>query len=240
MKKRTLAIHKVDLATAKICCLLTSKSQVVFNMACFVGLLQDDDGAQSAAGCSSAACAAVTRLLLLLVPQFAVPGSRTARNCERNARGVLQSFSSRTASVVPAATMQAPLHFDDEDCSRSITLDAITLDELAWQRVDEHRDEQPSSSRPDPASTETSSEATRSETYERFRLRISCSDLLDCDIFSKSDPYAIVSELSGGRRQAAVELGRTEVIQDDLNPMFKTCIEVTYRSSDAQVIALKA
>jgi hypothetical protein len=209
----------------------TLRRQVVFNVACFIGVLQRDDGAHSAAGCSSAACAAVTRLLLLLVPQFAAPGSRTARNYERNAWSLSQPFSSRIASDAPAAAEPASCDVDDDHCSRPITPDVI----------DEHQEDRFSTTWQGRASAEADTEETTGEglhgdTPERFRLRISCRELLDCDIFSKSDPYAIVSRGTlGGRRQDMVELGRTEIVQDNLNPVFKTCIEVAHRLGHDEV-----
>lgn len=208
----------------------------MFNVAQQIGVLQDKDGTQSAAECTSATCAAVTRLLLLLVPQFAVPGSRTARNQERNAWVAVQSCSSPVrAAVVPEP---AVCYTHNEDSPLPATADAS-----ARQQTDEQHGGPLAPSWEDPVTAETASEepqraAPSSCAAVTFRLRISCCDLLDCDIFSKSDPYVVVSEVAaGGRREDAVELGRTEVIQDNLNPVFRTCVAVVSRPSDAQVRA---
>ncbi|KAG5474692.1 hypothetical protein LSCM4_03867 [Leishmania orientalis] len=54
---------------------------------------------------------------------------------------------------------------------------------------------------------------------------IKCAHLLDKDVMSKSDPYAILFETTDGKK---VCVGRTEVIRNNLNPEFKTCIPVNY------------
>jgi hypothetical protein len=67
------------------------------------------------------------------------------------------------------------------------------------------------------------------------KLSISCCDLLDCDVFSKSDPYAVVMRrvgATGQRGRDFEELGRTEVIMDNLNPVFKTAVEFVSEVSD--------
>jgi len=74
----------------------------------------------------------------------------------------------------------------------------------------------------------------------KFRLHIRCNDLLDCDVFSKSDPYAIVMGGDTGQRpQDFVELGRTEVVQDCLDPVFETAVDVGSRPSDPQVMVIE-
>ena len=219
---------------------LTTPRQVMFNVAQLIGVLQDKDGAQSAAECTSATCAAVTRLLLMLFPQFAVPGSRTARNQERNAWVAMQSCGSPVrAAVVQRDSATCDSH--DEDGPLPGTADAS-----AWQQTDAQHGGQLAPAWEDPVTAETASEEPQraappsSCAAATFRLRISCCDLLDCDIFSKSDPYVVVSEVAaGGRHEHAVELGRTEVIQDNLNPVFRTCVAVESRPSDAQVRATR-
>nr|CAJ2476277.1 unnamed protein product [Leishmania braziliensis] len=52
-----------------------------------------------------------------------------------------------------------------------------------------------------------------------------CAHLLDKDITSKSDPYAMLFETTDGGK---VCVGRTEVIKNNLNPDFKTSISVNY------------
>ena len=49
----------------------------------------------------------------------------------------------------------------------------------------------------------------------KVELSISCSNLKDMDVFSKSDPVVFLYEHKGRER---IKLGRTEVIDDNLNP----------------------
>lgn len=49
----------------------------------------------------------------------------------------------------------------------------------------------------------------------KVELSISCSNLKDMDVFSKSDPVVFLYEQKGRER---IKLGRTEVIDDNLNP----------------------
>lgn len=57
---------------------------------------------------------------------------------------------------------------------------------------------------------------------QHVHLYISCKDLLDKDIISKSDPFVEVYENSR-------LIGKTEQISDDLNPSFSTPIELVYQ-----------
>ena len=58
-------------------------------------------------------------------------------------------------------------------------------------------------------------QASPGDTCSKVELSLSCSGLKDLDVFSKSDPVVFVYEKSG--RQWA-KLGRTEVIDNNLNP----------------------
>ena len=49
----------------------------------------------------------------------------------------------------------------------------------------------------------------------KVELSLSCSNLKDLDVFSKSDPVVFLYEQKGSEW---VKLGRTEVIDDNLNP----------------------
>ncbi|KAA8496667.1 Protein BONZAI 1 [Porphyridium purpureum] len=60
-------------------------------------------------------------------------------------------------------------------------------------------------------------------------LTVSCRDLLDRDIVTKSDPMLVVV-------MNDVEVARSEVIKDNLNPDFVTPIQVVYRFEEAQPI----
>ena len=55
----------------------------------------------------------------------------------------------------------------------------------------------------------------RSDLYSQVELSISCTNLKDLDTFSKSDPVVFLLEKKG---QQWIKIGRTEVIDDNLNP----------------------
>jgi hypothetical protein len=157
--------------------------QVVFNLAKLIGLLHDEDSSQSASCCTSASCAAITRLLLLLVPQFAIPGSRTARNHERSARMVPTLRGIKNSSAWPHKICDLEDSFAQETHSPQIIED---------QRAGQCEqifdcDQKPAISKN--ATDDVGDLSTDSAPSFKMRLFISCKDLLDCDIFSKSDPY---------------------------------------------------
>ena len=54
----------------------------------------------------------------------------------------------------------------------------------------------------------------------KVELSFSCTDLLDMDVFSKSDPFIVLYMSTGYTSSNAgwLKLGRTEVIYDNLNP----------------------
>ena len=55
----------------------------------------------------------------------------------------------------------------------------------------------------------------------KVELSLSCTQLLDMDTFSKSDPFIVLYQGTGqSSRQKSgwVKMGRTEVIYDNLNP----------------------
>lgn len=56
------------------------------------------------------------------------------------------------------------------------------------------------------------------DTFSKVELSISCSNLKDLDHFSKSDPCVFLFEKRG---RELIKLGRTEVIDNNLNP--KVC-----------------
>eukprot|EP00299_Pterocystis_sp_00344_P000181 c10054_g1_i1.p1 GENE.c10054_g1_i1~~c10054_g1_i1.p1 ORF type:complete len:573 (-),score=177.08 c10054_g1_i1:89-1663(-) len=69
----------------------------------------------------------------------------------------------------------------------------------------------------------------------RVELSISCRDLADKDLFSKSDPMCVVfmrSVLVANGQW--IEVARTEEIRDNLNPDFATPIVVEYRFEEVQ------
>ena len=58
-----------------------------------------------------------------------------------------------------------------------------------------------------------------SDTSSKVELSISCSNLKNLDYFSKSDPAVFL--YTRGREAGWVKVGRTEVIDNNLNP--KVC-----------------
>jgi len=66
-----------------------------------------------------------------------------------------------------------------------------------------------------------------------LKLWISCNNLDDTDVLSKSDPFVVLS-LSGKEG----ELGRTETIKDNLNPVFQETFLIDYQFQDRQHLEL--
>ncbi|KAI7730185.1 hypothetical protein M8C21_022738 [Ambrosia artemisiifolia] len=62
--------------------------------------------------------------------------------------------------------------------------------------------------------------------FYQIELSLSASNLRDRDVFSKSDPIAVV--YIKGKDGSLQELGRTEVVLNSLNPQWITKIKVTY------------
>lgn len=71
-------------------------------------------------------------------------------------------------------------------------------------------------------------------TTSMVELSISCQALPDCDIITKSDPQVIVYMLDLAGRDKQCEIGRTEVIQDNLNPKFAKKILLQYHFEQIQ------
>lgn len=61
----------------------------------------------------------------------------------------------------------------------------------------------------------SSAAAASGEPFSQVELSISCSRLKDLDHFSKSDPAVFLYEKKG---REWIKLGRTEVIENNLNP----------------------
>lgn len=60
----------------------------------------------------------------------------------------------------------------------------------------------------------------------KIELRFSAEDLVNKDIFSLSDPFLVCHTVRDG--QPHTEVGRTETVQDDLNPVWATTFTFTY------------
>ena len=64
-------------------------------------------------------------------------------------------------------------------------------------------------------------------TVTKLELAISCRNLHDADVFSLSDPMVVLEERNP-ETQDWDELGRTEIIWDNLNPDFETKFQIDY------------
>jgi len=66
-------------------------------------------------------------------------------------------------------------------------------------------------------------------------LSLRCENLIDSDILSKSDPFCVVF-LKGSLGQS--EIGRTECINDNLNPVWQKKIIMDYNFEERQILKL--
>ncbi|PRP81554.1 copine-8-like, partial [Planoprotostelium fungivorum] len=69
----------------------------------------------------------------------------------------------------------------------------------------------------------------------RVELSFSCSHLPNLDVLSKSDPQIVVYAKDTGVDTWSV-IGRTEIIQDNLNPRFARPVSIVYRFEELQHI----
>ena len=66
-------------------------------------------------------------------------------------------------------------------------------------------------------------------------LNLACRNLANKDVLSKSDPLVVVSlEKRTGNSSKYEEIGRTEVVENNLNPDFTTAIKVPYYFEELQ------
>lgn len=66
-------------------------------------------------------------------------------------------------------------------------------------------------------------------------LSLACRDLENKDVLSKSDPMVVVSlERRAGKSSNFFEIGRTEVVENTLNPDFVKSIKIDYRFEELQ------
>ena len=68
-----------------------------------------------------------------------------------------------------------------------------------------------------------------------LELHLSCTDLPDLDNLSKTDPMCIVYELHQ-KSNEWIERGRTEIIDDTLNPEFILTIKILYKFEEKQKV----
>lgn len=61
--------------------------------------------------------------------------------------------------------------------------------------------------------------------FTKLQLFISCSNLKDVDILGSSDPFVIIYMKEG---EVWKQIGKTEMIKDNLNPLFQTSFFINY------------
>ncbi|CAG7827791.1 unnamed protein product, partial [Allacma fusca] len=66
-------------------------------------------------------------------------------------------------------------------------------------------------------------------------ISIACRNLADKDLLSKSDPMCVVFNRPPGSR-SWVQMLRTEIVKDDLNPEFVTKVVLDYRFEQVQAL----
>ncbi|RVE72643.1 hypothetical protein OJAV_G00039330 [Oryzias javanicus] len=71
----------------------------------------------------------------------------------------------------------------------------------------------------------------------KVELTVSCSDLLDKDVGSKSDPVCVLLQSTGGDKW--VELGRTERVKNSSSPAFSQRLRLDYHFETVQNLKLQ-
>ena len=69
-------------------------------------------------------------------------------------------------------------------------------------------------------------------------LSLRCEKLRDLDTFSKSDPFCVVELKTMGVQNDWMEVGRTECIMDNLNPVWQKKIVLDYNFEQRQMLRL--
>ena len=69
----------------------------------------------------------------------------------------------------------------------------------------------------------------------KIELSVSCRRLRDKDVFSKSDPMAVLFKKPTQKAKNWIEIGRTERISNNLNPDFQTNFMLDYVFSQCQL-----
>lgn len=67
-------------------------------------------------------------------------------------------------------------------------------------------------------------------------LSLRCENLMDLDVLSKSDPFCVVHYRGSGGQSQFVEVGRTELISDNLNPVWQKKIILEYNFEERQTL----
>eukprot|EP00485_Elphidium_margaritaceum_P002338 CAMPEP_0202687436 /NCGR_PEP_ID=MMETSP1385-20130828/3115_1 /ASSEMBLY_ACC=CAM_ASM_000861 /TAXON_ID=933848 /ORGANISM="Elphidium margaritaceum" /LENGTH=637 /DNA_ID=CAMNT_0049342223 /DNA_START=49 /DNA_END=1959 /DNA_ORIENTATION=- len=76
--------------------------------------------------------------------------------------------------------------------------------------------------------------ATQSHLKEKVELFISCSDLVEKDLNSKSDPFVVIYQRNKAGQWA--EVSRTEALQDTSYPTFSTSLKIDYFFEEEQLL----
>ncbi|CAN0236864.1 unnamed protein product [Ectocarpus sp. 6 AP-2014] len=85
------------------------------------------------------------------------------------------------------------------------------------------------------ASDEAASVIAGAGLTARVHLSLSCDGLANLDVGSKSDPFVVVSMKSGSDTGWS-EIGRTEVVANNLSPRFVTLVPATFRFEEVQML----
>ena len=72
------------------------------------------------------------------------------------------------------------------------------------------------------------------ETKTTIEIHVSCKNLPNKDVFSKSDPMVVLFAEERNSARSWKELGRTEVIQNNVSPRFLTPFRVEYHFEEMQ------
>lgn len=72
----------------------------------------------------------------------------------------------------------------------------------------------------------------------RLKLKFECSKLPNMDFLSKTDCFLVLYELSSEKKW--IEVGRTEIIEDNLDPKFIKIIQVIYYFEEDQKYKIEA
>jgi len=84
------------------------------------------------------------------------------------------------------------------------------------------------------------SPGTASAGNSKIELSLECNGLFDADVFSKSDPFVVVymraGSASGSSSGRWSEIGRTEIIMNNLNPKFSKKFDIDYAFEVVQTL----
>jgi Ca2+-dependent lipid-binding protein len=69
----------------------------------------------------------------------------------------------------------------------------------------------------------------------KIQLFISCRNLADLDLFTKSDPQCVVY-IKDSKNLHYTEIGKTEMINNNLNPDFTTSFTINYFFEREQIL----